>query len=103
MRVFRGGDFVVIADFFGIADPDFRGGARAAVGDINGDGFADLAVAAGFGGGPRVAVFDGRALAGGTTAKLMDDFFVFDTDLRDGAYLALGLDDEVGRPSRSRR
>ena len=49
----------VIADFFGIDDPNFRGGARAAVGDVNGDGIGDLLVAAGFGGGPRVAVFDG--------------------------------------------
>ena len=51
--------FAQLADFFGIDDPNFRGGARAAVGDVNDDGKADLVVAAGFGGGPRVAVFNG--------------------------------------------
>ena len=52
----------VRANFFGIDDPNFRGGARAAVGDVNADGTPDLAVAAGFAGGPRVALFDGRKI-----------------------------------------
>jgi hypothetical protein len=56
VRIFRGGTFTQLNDFWGIDDPNFHGGARAAVGDINGDGKADLAVAAGFGGGPRVAL-----------------------------------------------
>ena len=60
VRVFNGAGFGQVADFFGIDDPNFRGGARAAVGDVNGDGVGDLLVAAGFGGGPRVAVFDGQ-------------------------------------------
>src|SRR5205085_1770506 len=68
VRVFRGGDFTTVADFFGIDDPNFRGGARAAVGDLNGDGKAELVVAAGFGGGPRVSVYDGAALAAGRLA-----------------------------------
>ena len=96
VRVFRGGDFVPLADFFGITDDAFRGGVRAAVGDVDGDGFADLAVSAGFGGGPRVAIFDGRALSSGAAVKLVNDFFVFNADLRDGAYLALGDADGDG-------
>ncbi|MBX9583214.1 MAG: autotransporter-associated beta strand repeat-containing protein, partial [Gemmataceae bacterium] len=63
VQIIRGGDFAPVVSFFGIQDPNFRGGVRAAVGDINADGFADLAVAAGFGGGPRVALWDGKALA----------------------------------------
>src|SRR6185369_14277125 len=51
--------FPVVANFFGIDDPNFRGGARATVADLNGDGVPDLIVAAGFGGGPRIAFFDG--------------------------------------------
>ena len=76
----------VIADFFGIDDPAFRGGARAAAGDLNGDGTPDLIVSAGFGGGPRVAVFDGADLS----RKLTPDFFAFEQTLRNGVYLAAG-------------
>jgi len=91
VRVLGGGDpGRVLADFWGIADPDFRGGVRATTGDVNRDGFADLIVSAGFGGGPRVAGFDGRALAGGTRTRLFNDFFVFEDGLRNGVYLAAG-------------
>jgi subtilisin family serine protease len=79
----------VIADFFGIADAAFRGGARTAVGDLNGDGFADLFVAAGAGGGPRVAGYDGLTL-GPAPRRLFNDFFAFDPNLRDGVFLAAG-------------
>jgi hypothetical protein len=82
-----------VADFFGIADPAFRGGARAAVGDLNRDGTPDLVVAAGFGGGPRVAVFDGKTLTS-TPTRLVNDFFAFpgpDAEtLRNGAFVAAG-------------
>ncbi len=47
-----------LADLFGIDDPDFRGGARAALAVL--DGALALVVAAGNGGGPRVFVLDGR-------------------------------------------
>src|SRR5262249_4769743 len=40
--VLEGGDFKQIASIFGIEDPNFRGGARAAVGDLNNDGVPDL-------------------------------------------------------------
>lgn len=42
----------VRANFFGIDDPSFRGGARPAVGDVNHDDVPDMLIAAGFGGGP---------------------------------------------------
>jgi hypothetical protein len=57
---------------------------------VNGDDRADLIVAAGFGGGPRVAGYDGRALADGRPVKLFADFFVFEPTLRDGVYVAAG-------------
>ncbi|MFO0800917.1 MAG: VCBS repeat-containing protein [Gemmataceae bacterium] len=91
VRIVSGKDRTIIADFLGIDDASFRGGARTAVGDLNNDGNVDLVVAAGFGGGPRVAVFDGKSLRpGGTPTKLINDFFLFEQELRNGAYVAVG-------------
>jgi hypothetical protein len=95
VRVFNGSDFSQLADFFGIDDPNFRGGARAAIGDISGDGAGDLVVAAGFQGGPRVAGFDGRTL-GGTPARVFGDFFAFEETLRNGVFVAVGDIDADG-------
>jgi len=90
IRVISGTDgSTVLADFFGIDDPNFRGGARVAVGDINGDNFPDLLVGAGFGGGPRLAAFDGRTLLS-NRVKLFGDFFVFEETLRNGVFLTSG-------------
>jgi ELWxxDGT repeat protein len=90
VRVFDGKTFAQIADFFGIDDPNFRGGARTAIGDINGDGKGDLIVAAGFGGGPRVAIFNGATLGPTGGPKLVGDFFMFEPTLRNGVYVAAG-------------
>jgi predicted outer membrane repeat protein len=98
VRVFDGKTFAQLADFFGIDDPNFRGGARATVADITGDGVGDLVVAAGTGGGPRVAVFDGTSLSNGAfTRKPFGDFFAFEPGLRDGVFLAGGDVDADGR------
>ena len=97
VRIFNGDGFAPGADFFGIEDLAFRGGARAAVGDVNGDGIGDLLVAAGFGGGPRIAVFNGAtlldplpAVVGALPPKLFGDFFVFEDTLRNGVFIASG-------------
>ncbi len=95
VRIFNGVDFKQVNDFFGIEDANFRGGARAAVGDVNGDGIGDLIVTAGFGGGPRIAVFNGATIATPVTSaqlppKLVGDFFVFEPTLRNGVYIAAG-------------
>jgi hypothetical protein len=88
--VLNGADFKAIASFFGITDSNFRGGARAGVGDMNGDGRTDIAVSAGFLGGPRVTVWDGKSVATNTPKKLFNDFFVFEEKLRNGAYVTIG-------------
>ena len=90
VRIFNGLDNTVIADFVAIEDPNFRGGVRVAMGDVNGDGVPDLVASAGYGGGPRVAVFDGRALLGGVPVHLVPDFFAFESTLRNGVYIATG-------------
>jgi hypothetical protein len=96
--VIDGKTSAVLANFFGIDDPSFRGGARAALGDVNGDGVEDLVVAAGFQGGPRVAAFDGTTLRPGQTArKLFNDFFAFEQTLRNGVFLAVGDVDGDGK------
>ena len=93
-RLGAGGGTSVLANFFGIDDPNFRGGVRTAVGDVNGDGVPDLTVTAGFGGGPRAALFDGATLLGGAPARLVNDFFAFPgadaVNLRNGAFVAAG-------------
>jgi hypothetical protein len=95
-RVFNGVGFGILTDFFGIEDPNFRGGARPAIGDVNGDGFGDLIVAAGFLGGPRVAGFSGKSLAG-TPERVFGDFFAFEQTLRNGVFVACGDLDGDGK------
>lgn len=84
------GQVTQIDRFFGINDPSFRGGARAAVANINNEPM--VVVAAGFGGGPRVAIYDGNDVAQGLAApsEVVPDFFAFETTLRNGVYLAAG-------------
>jgi len=62
----------------------FSGEVRTATEDITGDGYVDLVVAAGPGGGPRVRVLDGR------TEAVVADFFAFGQDFRGGVYVAAG-------------
>jgi hypothetical protein len=90
LRVYDGATGTQIADYFGIEDVNFRGGARAAIGDLNADGKGDLIVGAGLGGGPRIALFDGSQLAANGGPKLAGDFFAFEQNLRNGAFLTAG-------------
>jgi subtilisin-like proprotein convertase family protein len=90
VTILRGRTFSQMANFFGINDPNFRGGARAAMGDVNGDGFADVVVSAGFGGGPRISIYDGAALLRNQFLNVVGDFFLFEPALRNGAYVAVG-------------
>jgi cyclophilin family peptidyl-prolyl cis-trans isomerase len=69
---------------FNAYDPAFRGGVRVAVGDVNGDGVADIITAPGPGGGPLVNVFSGIDLS------LISSFNAYDPGLRSGIFVAAG-------------
>ena len=88
------GSTAIRANFFGIDDDSFRGGARAALGDVNRDGNLDVVVAAGFGGGPRTAIFGGPSVLAGSPIRLVGDFLAFpgaDAEtLRNGSFVATG-------------
>ncbi|MDB5313201.1 MAG: repeat protein, partial [Gemmataceae bacterium] len=70
-----------IRTFFAF-DPGFTGGVTVAAVDVTGDGVPDIVAAAGAGGGPEVAVFDGR------TGALVESFFAFDPAFTGGVTIA---------------
>ena len=70
----------------------FLGGVRVAVGDVTGDGVADIVATAGPGGGPRVVVFDG------VTNAPIADFFAYEDTFRSGLFVAVGDVTRDGNP-----
>jgi hypothetical protein len=73
----------------------FNIGANVAVGDVNGDGFADIITGA-TAGNPQVKVYDGQAIANGTfrgtsaDAFLLGEFYAYQLGLNIGATVAAG-------------
>jgi uncharacterized protein YkwD len=59
IRVFDGKTGALIREFMAY-NPAFAGGVFVAVGDVNGDGYADIITGADAGGGPHVEVFSGK-------------------------------------------
>jgi hypothetical protein len=87
--VYSGTNLAKVLDFFGIDDPNLRGGVRPAVGDVNGDKVPDLVIAAGYGGGPRVMIWDRESLHAETPTATAS-FLAFEPTPRNGAYVAAG-------------
>jgi hypothetical protein len=56
VQVFSGRDFSLYSTYFAYA-PNFTNGIYVAVGDVDGDGLADVITGAGSGGGPHIQVF----------------------------------------------
>jgi hypothetical protein len=90
VNVFSGADLSLIRSIFAF-DASFRGGVSVAAGDTNGDTLADVIAAAGPGGGPAVAVFDGP------TGALRQTFFAYDRSFRGGVRVAAADLNQDGR------
>jgi hypothetical protein len=83
VKVLRGSDLSLLRGFLAY-DAAFRGGARVAAVDATGDGRADIATAAGPGGGPHVRLFDG------TTGFEIYGLMTFDPAVRGGIFVGAG-------------
>jgi uncharacterized protein (TIGR03118 family) len=87
--VFDGKTLQPIRSFFAFPST-FTGGVFVAVGDTNGDGFADIIVGADKGGGPEVKVFSGK------DGSMLHDFFAFPMGFTGGVRVAAGDMDHDG-------
>ena len=82
VKVFDGSDNRLLSSFFAF-DPGYLGGITVTAEDVNGDGFADIIVAAGVGGRSHIKVIDGtkmgQVLANGQIADsaLLASFLAF--------------------------
>jgi hypothetical protein len=90
VAVFSGKDLSLLKSFYAY-DPSFAGGVFVAVGDVDGDGFADIITGPGTGGGPQVNVFSGK------TGQLLKSAFAYDPSFRDGVTVAAGDVDGDGK------
>ena len=95
VKVFSGVDLSELASYFAY-DPGFRSGANVAVGDLDGDGVAEIVTGAAPGGGSHVRSFH---VARGGVQQLdgpLGSFFAFGPEFSGGVNVALGNYDGVG-------
>ncbi len=83
VRVFDGATGALVREFMAF-DPAFTGGLNVAVGDVNGDGYADIVVSPDAGGAPVIAVFSGK------DGSVLRSFFAFPSAFTGGIRVAAG-------------
>jgi uncharacterized protein (TIGR03118 family) len=83
IRVFDGKTGALVREFLAY-DVSFTGGVFVAVGDVNGDGFADIITGADAGGGPHVKVFSGK------DGSLLRSFLAYAPNFFGGVRVAAG-------------
>ena len=83
VAAFSGKDGTLLRSFY-VYDPAYVGGVTVAVGDVTGDGFADIVTGTTAGGGPNVRVFDGQS------NQLVRSFFAYDQGFTGGVFVAAG-------------
>jgi hypothetical protein len=84
-------DLVTLPANFNAYDPNFHGGVRVAVGDVDGDGRPDIVTGAGIGGGPHVKVFSGASGA------VIRSFLAYAPNFLGGIYVAAGDYNQDGK------
>jgi hypothetical protein len=93
VQVYDTGTGQKVVDFLAF-ESTFTGGVTTAFGDVNNDGFPDLIVGAGQGGGPRVRIFNGALLTSGfnpgAPGSVIADFFAYEDSQRGGVFVAAG-------------
>ncbi len=107
VQIFDGATGVQLANFF-VFDPDFRGGAEVAIGDIdgaldaNGNRTNELIIGAGLGGGPRVTVYSLTVQPDKSLLEnVVSDFFAYEQTFRNGVRVSAGnVDGTTGADKR---
>jgi PKD domain/FG-GAP-like repeat/FG-GAP repeat len=84
VKAFDGTDPTNVLQSFSAFAPQFTGGVRVAVGDVNGDGLGDIVTAPGPGRSPTVKIWDGK------DGSLMDSFSAFSRTFQGGVFVAAG-------------
>jgi hypothetical protein len=90
VKVFDGRDGSVLSSFLS-ESPGYTGGVRVAVGDVNGDGYADLVTGTGEGAAAHVKVFSGK------DGSLLRSVIPFSASFMGGVYVGAGDLDGDGR------
>ena len=83
VRAVSGVDGSPLTSFFPFAER-FSGGVHVAAADVTGNGWAEIIVGAGAGGGPQVVVWDA------VTGQIVGSFFAYDPSFSGGVYVAAG-------------